>query len=525
MRSAVPFSALVLALALCAVVATASKNSSPVLVVPTESGLVQGFVQNDLARAFLGIPFADPPLGAKRFGVATPAAPWTGVYNATAFPKPCIQSSTVGVEDCLYLNVFTPKNAKAGDKLPVMVWIHGGRYWAGQTDQYQGQWLAGNGNVVLVTIQYRLNTLGFFATPELVDAGSINVGFQDQILAVEWVRNNIANFGGDRKEITLFGESAGGNAAMLHTMVHKYTNPGAYLEYAENVILHSTWQWVMPTLAQQLSASIKFAASKGCNQTASADMLACMRALPVKNVTSGYVNYFQPSVDGIFLTDQPYNLVKRGEYNTDVNVIIGYTADEGNYLALSRNSYKPPSANLTEADYIRVVKTNSLRFWLTDEQIDNVFGWYAAHTAAVGYWYGEAQLLGDFYVNCGQPGRALLRQARPDLRLPVELHEPQLPRQFLQAAHGNELPYVFNATVYTPYAFAPSDYALASRMIAAWSRIADKGKPDSSEWPKYKKNRPTDADLNPPTRTVPFLQSNFCANWEPIFSTNSVVQP
>ena len=153
MRSAVPFSAFVLALALFAAVATASSNRPPVLVVPTESGLVQGFVQNDLARAFLGIPFADPPLGAKRFGVATPATPWNGVYNATAFPQPCIQSSTVGVEDCLYLNVFTPKNAKAGDKLPVMVWIHGGRYWAGQTDQYQGQWLAGNGNVVLVTIQ------------------------------------------------------------------------------------------------------------------------------------------------------------------------------------------------------------------------------------------------------------------------------------------------------------------------------------------------------------------------------------
>ncbi|ELR22689.1 Acetylcholinesterase [Acanthamoeba castellanii str. Neff] len=110
-RSAL-FGAVVL-LALLAVYATAS----PILVVPTESGSVQGFVQNDLARAFLGIPFANPP---QRFGVATPASPWSGVYNATAFPKPCIQSSTAGVEDCLYLNVFTPKNAKAGDKLPVM---------------------------------------------------------------------------------------------------------------------------------------------------------------------------------------------------------------------------------------------------------------------------------------------------------------------------------------------------------------------------------------------------------------------
>jgi carboxylesterase type B len=135
-----------LVLALIAV----SAMATPVLVVPTQSGNVQGFVQNNLARAFLGIPFADPP---QRFGVASAASAWSGVRNSTTFPKPCVQSATVGVEDCLYLNVFTPKDTKASDKLPVMVWIHGGRYWTGQSDQYQGQWLSGNGNVVLVTIQ------------------------------------------------------------------------------------------------------------------------------------------------------------------------------------------------------------------------------------------------------------------------------------------------------------------------------------------------------------------------------------
>jgi carboxylesterase type B len=370
--------------------------ASPVLVVPTESGLVQGFVQNDLARAFLGIPFADNP---ERFAPASPATPWTGVRSATAFPAPCAQSSTVGVEDCLYLNVFTPKNADAGDKLPVMVWIHGGRYWTGQTDQYQGQWLSGNGNVVLVTIQYRLNTFGFFATDELADAGSTNVGFQDQILAIEWVKNNIAAFGGDASEITLFGESAGGNAALLHTMVHKYTDPASYLDYAQNVILHSTWQWIMPTIAQQKAASLKFAAGKGCNQTSSAAVLACMRSLPFKSVisTAGLVNYFQPSVDGVFLTDQPYNLVKSGQYNTDVNVVIGYNADEGNYMAFTRNGFRGPTAALTQADYIKSVQTNSLGFWLTNDQMTDVFSWYASNTAQVGYWYGSGQILGDFY--------------------------------------------------------------------------------------------------------------------------------
>jgi carboxylesterase type B len=248
-------------------------------------------------------------------------------------------------------------------------------------------------------LQYRLNTFGFFATPELASAGSTNVGFQDQILAVEWVKNNIANFGGDSNKITLFGESAGGNAAMLHTMVHKYTNPTAYLNYAQNVILQSTWQWVMPTLSQQLAASIKFAASKGCNQTSSTDMLACMRALPATTIysASGYVNYFQPSVDGIFLTDQPYNLVKRGEYNTNVNIVIGYNANEGNYMAFTRNGFRGPTANLTQADYVKSVQTTSLSYWLTNDQMTAIFDAYASNTAAVGYWYGSGQILGDFY--------------------------------------------------------------------------------------------------------------------------------
>jgi para-nitrobenzyl esterase len=162
------FAFVLAALVVVALIASGhSATATPVLVVPTQSGNVQGFVQNDLARAFLGIPFADPP---QRFGVAAPATPWTGVRNATAFPKPCIQSATLGVEDCLYLNVFTPKNATAGSMLPVMVWIHGGRYWTGESDQYQGQWLSGNGNVVLVTIQVLISA----ASPLLLSTFSFS---------------------------------------------------------------------------------------------------------------------------------------------------------------------------------------------------------------------------------------------------------------------------------------------------------------------------------------------------------------
>lgn len=519
-------------LVLLLAVAALGSNPTPQLEVSTDSGDVRGFIQDDIARAFLGIPFADPP---QRFGIAQPVTPWSGVLNATSFPLPCLQSSSLGVEDCLYLNVFTPKIVKNNAKLPVMVWIHGGRYWTGQSDQYAGQWLAGNGDLIVVTIQYRLNSLGFFATPELAAAGSTNVGFQDQILAIEWVRDNIENFGGDPDQITLFGESAGGNAAMLHTMVHKYTNPSCYLEYAQNVILQSVWQWVMPTLAQQMAASVKFAASKGCNQANSADMLACMRALPASSVvaTSGPVNYFQPSVDGIFLTDQPYNLIKRGEYNTDVNVIIGFNEDEGHFMALTRSGWKTPASTVTYSDYYRAVRNNSLVYWLTDDQTNEVFSWYADNTAQVGYWYGISDILGHFYVQCGsQLAIRYFAKHGPTFAYIWNYTSPNYPDQFLEAAHGNEIPYIFNSTVYTAYPFATKDYLLTSRMLASWARIADKNKPKTSEWPKWKKNRPVaflweqnDENPDPPTRTVPFFKSNLCSNWEPIFSSNSLVQP
>jgi carboxylesterase type B len=138
-----------------------------------------------------------------------------------------------------------------------------------------------------------------------------------------------------------------------------------------------------------------------------------------------------------------------------------------------------------------------------------------------------------FTVNCGTTLAApYFAQYGPTYAYVWNYTSPNYPDQFLGAAHGNELPYIFNATVYTAYDFTSSDYALAARMIASWSRIATKGKPDPSEWPKFKKNKPfaflweqTDDNLNPPTTTVPFYESNYCADWEPIFSTNSVVVP
>jgi len=287
---------------------------------------------------------------------------------------------------------------------------------------------------------------GFFATPELEGQADLIVGFQDQILAMQWVKDNIASFGGDPDRVTIFGESAGGNAAMLHTMVHPYSNPGAFLGQADTAILQSTWQWVMPTLAQTKAASLKWAASRGCNQSATADVLACMRALPAASIvpptSEATINYFQPCVDGVFLTDQPYNLIKRGEYDTDVRIVIGHTQDEGTYMAYTRTGFKTPADNITEADYLRALRNNSLGFMLTDAQIDEVLGWYAASTAQLGYWYGLAEVLGDWYIICGSNLAAhhLAKHGGPVYAFVWNYTSPYSTQPFFGASHGNELP-------------------------------------------------------------------------------------
>lgn len=192
------------------------------VVVQTGAGLIAG-AQEDGFRRWLGIPYAT----AERFGLPQPVEPWTGERPATVFARQCSQqfgkkvtpayvdSAEYG-EDCLYLNVWTPDGGEAGPK-PVIVWIHGGAFVAGSSNMYDGWQLATEGDVVVVTINYRLGVLGFVNFGEALGIPSMpsNLGLRDQVAALEWVRDNIATFGGDPKNVTICGESAGSMSVSL----------------------------------------------------------------------------------------------------------------------------------------------------------------------------------------------------------------------------------------------------------------------------------------------------------------------
>ncbi len=192
-------------------------------VVEVNSGKLKGTSSNGI-DSFLGIPYAAPPVGENRWRAPKPVKPWSGIREALSFGSDCVQPisrpnilpgiQTTPSEDCLFLNVWRPSEAKEGANLPVMVWVHGGGLFNGGSSfpVYSGENFARDG-IVFVSINYRLNRFGFFAHPALADEGfGGNFGFLDQIAALTWVRDNIAAFGGDPEHVTIFGESAGGRS-------------------------------------------------------------------------------------------------------------------------------------------------------------------------------------------------------------------------------------------------------------------------------------------------------------------------
>ncbi|KAL4097011.1 hypothetical protein QTP88_021854 [Uroleucon formosanum] len=250
-------------------------------------------------KAFQGIPYAKPPTGDLRFKDPVPADPWVGILNATTEPQACIQRNLfyyqqadilTGSEDCLYLNVYTPKIPKKGDQelLPVMFWIAGGGYFAGSggLSLYGPQYLLDK-DIVLVTINYRLGIIGFLSTEN--DDLPGNYGMKDQVFALKWVQKNINKFGGDPKKVTIFGESAGSASVGLHLLspMSKGLFHKAIMESATPLNL---WGVSPPGYAKRRAAAV--ATIVGCPVDPT-QMIKCLKEVPAKVLVNIYNDFFE----------------------------------------------------------------------------------------------------------------------------------------------------------------------------------------------------------------------------------------
>jgi para-nitrobenzyl esterase len=311
-------------------------------VVGTANGAVRGLA-NGSVDEFLGIPYAAPPVGALRWRPPQPAANWPGVRGATQFAPHCPQpSSPFGhasmSEDCLFLNVFTPSHQKPGSRQPVMVWIHGGALVTGESDDYIPARLVEDG-VTVVTINYRLGALGFLAHPALADANgqSGDYGLMDQQAALRWVQRNIASFGGNPHNTTIFGESAGGLSTLSQV-----ASPQARGLFERAIVESGSYNLTQASLSSAEAAGEAFAANAGCaSQTA-----PCLRSLPISTIlasenTAGYT----PNVNSEVLPETLKTAFGTGNFNR-VPIINGTNRDEWRlFVALSELAGNPVTAS------------------------------------------------------------------------------------------------------------------------------------------------------------------------------------
>jgi len=482
--------------------------------VKTQSGPVQGTAE-DGVTVYKGIPFAAPPLGDLRWKAPQPAASWTEVRPADKFAPACMQvpivNATLGMdavttnEDCLYLNIWTPaKSAK--DRLPVMVWIYGGGFTMGGTSisGYNGANLAKKG-VLLVSIAYRLGALGFMAHPELSKeqgGHSGNYGLMDQIAGLQWVKKNIAAFGGDPSKVTIFGESAGGIAVSMlaASPLAKGLFSGAISESGGNFapphVTGTEGGENMNTLATAEKNGKELLAKLGVSSIAEARKKTAdeiLKASPPGLGTSGW-----PIFDGYVLTGDQYKLYEAGRYN-DTPVLIGTNSDEGALFVASAKA--DPYQKNTRAAY--------------GEYADKILAAYPGGTDAQAL-RSSRDMFRDtaFAWPTWTWARLQSKTGKGKVYVYYFSHRPPYPNapQFKDwgAAHAGEIAYVFgNFPAATPP--TASDRAVSEQISSYWVNFAKKGDPNGPglpQWPAFTNTSAQVMNLDDPSKAidVPNLQ-------------------
>jgi len=522
----------IFALTTVALAASGATGGERAPVVATRDGRVRGISSGGIER-FLGIPYAAPPVGELRWRPPQPHRHWTGVREATAFANHCPQNpSPFGLasttEDCLYLNVFRPArdhdddegaDEEGGDgreeRLPVMVWIHGGALLVGESDDYDPVRLVPHG-VVVVTINYRLGVLGFLAHPALSAESPVqtsgNYGVMDQQAALRWLERNIASFGGDPRRVTIFGESAGGLSVHSHL-----ASPLSAGLFHRAIVQSGAYALGQPSLSEAEAQGQGVAMRAGCtDQTAE-----CLRAVPVETLLGALTTAsVVPDVDGYVLTQTIGASLASGEFNR-VPVIEGSNHDEWRlFVALNIDLVIGP---------------------LTPEQ------YTGAIAATLGVPLSTAEFLASFYPVENYPSTDLALSAlgtdaifacnsRKAVRLlaqyvptyAYEFGDEDAPQLFLPpvsfpygSAHASEIQYLFNvrATVKAPELTA-EQRRLSQAMIAYWTNFARTGSPNwfrTPLWPAYDGARDAMLSLAPPS---PALETGFaadhkCSLWTP----------
>jgi len=480
-----PFLFLILGFVSTAAPSLAATNND--FVVTTSAGRVRGFARASGGAQFLGIPFAQPPVGNLRWHDPVEVQPWAGVRDASSFGSPCAQpvqgdwnkhDAETSKEDCLYLNVTTPVWPPKS-KLPVMLWLHGGANVGGSGggSLYNEGKLPDHG-VLLVTINYRLGVFGFFAHPGLTSESehksSGNYGLLDQIAALRWVRKNIVQFGGDPENITVFGQSAGAQdtSMLMISPLSKQLFHRAIVESG------SAFMQPVPPLSAAENAGETIAAKLKAPQGSSA--VAYLRGLPASDLIAAALSQdptappmLGPILDGYVLTETPLQVFSNGQ-EASVPMLIGSTSREFSFdgpMEALRGFMRQFSGELAP----RALE---------------IYGLANGGEGATDPLYGSVgnQWMADQIFRCPVAGQAFYHNASKRTVYEYQL-EHAIPGQEKDGAvHSADLPYVFGffpKTGNISGPFGPVDFKIADMVETYWTNFAKTGDPNGPSLPKW----------------------------------------
>ncbi|XP_046453233.1 esterase E4-like isoform X4 [Daphnia pulex] len=502
-------------LSVCCVILQCRAEQEPTVNIPALGQLRGSQMVSFSGRkfdAFRGIPYAEPPVGNLRFREPLPAKPWTGrVLDATNKEGPtCLQNDllskvvTIGQEDCLVLNVYTPNINPIEKALPVMVWIHGGGFTTGsgnfETDFYGPGYILDR-DVVLVTFNYRLGLFGFLSTEDKEAPG--NYALMDQSLAIKWVKEHIANFGGNPDSITIFGESAG-SASVEFQILSPHSKGLFHRAIAQSGATGCPW-----ALHRSVGEYTRLLAEDlNCPTSNSRELLACLRNIDAKQIMESrkklmipisfglYPVAFGPRVDSErefpFLPDSPEVLVSRKQFN-HVPIIAGLTKDEGGLFAASLAGPYGENLELLKKDPVDAVlyaigmekHKNGLEIaqkahdhYFVSKENNDMITQYGELSSDIGFFkcvddsvkllrqYSDHPVYYYHYAHHGQNSLVKMFNGPSDMDF--------------GASHGDELLLMFNSKMIAPMT-DPNDMKVSKMLLDLWTSFASNGVPQSEE--------------------------------------------
>lgn len=492
--------------------------------VKTRSGAIRG-AEPTTDRLplvpFLGIPYAEPPTGRLRFERPVPKARWAGIYNATKRSPYCIQAPQDPAapnqsENCLYLNVWAPtEGLVGGKKLPVMIWIHGGGLvWGSAMEMgYDASLLSVMGKVVVVSMNYRLGPFGFLYFGQTWKS---NLGFWDQRLAMKWVKQNIAAFGGDPRRITIFGESAGSWSVSAH--LSSPFSRGLF----QRAILQSGSsfsQLAQKCPSERLSVTEKFAADVGCRSSQDPrQWMRCLKRLPAEHLSNSFFKrpqvfpFFSSVYGDGFLPISTREALETRRFDQNVELLTGTVRDEGSFILpmFNRTLFDPMepqpitrdqalntlAATILPSDQAGLMVSLADRYYFQNattsddirQRLVDVLGDFGLHCPTImqGWWTAR--------WNADRQGGERMRQSAKPVYSYYLTHKPKMSplcgnHTWMGVCHADDLPFVFGYPFAMKDQFTNEDRQLSKDVIRIWTQWAYSGTlprlADGQEWPAY----------------------------------------